>query len=500
MEPLGTITKYYRFIDDESKSILNSLMEESSSYYDFAQRLCEVVLENEVPVNLAYIAAVQAWWCRIEARMKSIHEKYKNVPWIKPWVYYHGSAERDQELQHDAVVQSIKTAIDSSLKDWIETELHILHALFHYPMGEVISQFEPLEKAKSLIDANPLLGCFESIICALEGWTKLIEGDTKEALVVLRRGRDLAEKNDDALYKYMNALNEGNTLRCVNAQDASAVFEELYGLAQDLEVPFFICEVLNDSSIVFNTLGEYDLAISCHLEILKTLGELHPSDTLWEILSTTYATLGDGQQALEWINKGFKSCGNFKSPLMLNLKAWALALLNRIDESEQILDTSHELIIKSGVESYLGDYYFISGVIELKKGNFLIALDSLEHAWEITERLPSGTNQIRVLLDLARAEILIDNQSLDSSKIVAPGRWLSKLEALAVERDLPGVRMYAALLKSEFYQKHDQLKNAQAVLVDALEITDSKGVATLRKRIIDRIQEIESLIQEKEVV
>jgi hypothetical protein len=47
MKPMGTITKYYPFIDEETKSILNSLMEESSSYFDFVQRLCDVVLENE---------------------------------------------------------------------------------------------------------------------------------------------------------------------------------------------------------------------------------------------------------------------------------------------------------------------------------------------------------------------------------------------------------------------------------------------------------------------
>ena len=52
MKPMGTITKYYPFIDEESRSILDSLMEESSSYNDFVLRLSEVVLENEVPVNL----------------------------------------------------------------------------------------------------------------------------------------------------------------------------------------------------------------------------------------------------------------------------------------------------------------------------------------------------------------------------------------------------------------------------------------------------------------
>ena len=500
MKPMGTITKYYPFIDEESKSILNSLMEESSSYYDFVQRLSEVVIEREVPTNLAYIATVQAWWCRLEVQMKSIYEKYNNVDWIKPWVYYHGSLERDQVLQHDAVVQSIEAAIDSSLQDWIETELHLLHALFHHPFGEVLSLYEPLEKAKKLIKANPLLSCFESLIYTFEGHAKARERETKEGLVALRKGRDLAERYDDALYKYMNMLEEGNILRCVNAKDASSVFEELYALAIDIDAPYFICDVLNDSAIVFETTGEYDLAISCHLEILKILGKLHPSDTLWILVSRIYATLGDGLQALEWINKGLESSFPFKSSVMLALKAWTLALLNRIEEAERFLDAAQELIFKSGMEVTLGLYYQISGVIDLKKGNFLTALESMQRAWEIAERCSSGTNQNRALLDLARAEIFIDNQSQDRSKVVAPGRWLSKLEKFAVERDLPGIRMYAALLKSEFYQNHRQLKDAHAILVEALSITDSLGVATLRKKVKDRIQEINRLIREEELV
>ncbi|MHA2302063.1 MAG: hypothetical protein ACXACD_14050 [Candidatus Thorarchaeota archaeon] len=64
---------------------------------------------------------------------------------------------------------------------------------------------------------------------------------------------------------------------------------------------------------------------------------------------------------------------------------------------------------------------------------------------------------------------------------------------------MPGIRMQAALLKSEFYQNHGQLKDAQAILLDALDITDSLGVNTLRKRISVRIRELNQLLREAEV-
>jgi len=93
---------------------------------------------------------------------------------------------------------------------------------------------------------------------------------------------------------------------------------------------------------------------------------------------------------------------------------------------------------------------------------------------------------------------LIDNQSIDKTKVVVPGKWLSKLETHAMEHDLSGIRMYAALLKSEFYLNRGQLKDAHAILVDALNITDSLGVKTLKKKINGKIRELNQLLREVE--
>ncbi len=496
MEPLGTITKYYPFIDEETKSILDALMDESSSYYDFVQRLCEFTLNNEVPVNLAYLATVQAWWCRMRGTVKLLVERHGDSPFIMPWMHVIDSGERDQALSHDTVVEYIEKSIECSVDDWIEADLHILHAFLHHPFGEVISLFEPLDKVKGMIDTNPRLGCFESVLYAFEAIAKTREGNIKDALEVLKKGKSLAELHGDALYMYMNLLQEGIILTFVNVHEAASVFEDLYELVQDLQVPALVTEILNDSSLVYETTGEFDLTISCHHEIMKILGDRRLSDTNFIILSRTYATLGDGQQSLDWINKGIENNAQFESVQMLLYKAWALALVNRIDEADLTLETAYPLVIKTGLERHLGNYYHISGVIELRKGNYLTALDLIEKSWEIANQYPRGTNQNRVLLDLARVENLIATQSKDSTKVTVPGKWLSALEKYAVDRNLPGIKMYAAILKSEFYQNHEQLKDALVTLQDALIITDSLGVATLRKKINDRIRELNQLIKE----
>jgi tetratricopeptide (TPR) repeat protein len=497
MKPMGTITKYYPFIDENTKSILDALMEESSSYYDFVRRLSTLVLENEVSINLAYLAAVQAWWCRIEEAKSRIQEKYKDVPCIKPWGYAHQSIASDQAMFHDAVVSRIDEAVSTSLEDWIETEFHLLHAHYHIPMfGDIPSLLEPVEKVKQLIAANPLLECFEAQACFYEGWAKRIEGEIEDAIVVYKRGLELAKAHDESIHKYMNLGGLGDVLKNVNIKEAIARFEEDYDLVRDLEVPFLEADVLHDSGLVFLVAGEYDLAISCFVENCKALGL---SNTPSPMLARIYVDLGDGQQALDIINQYIEYYG--QDSIAFISKARALALLNRLDEAQKNLDKAHELAMKSGLDRILGRYYEASALLELAKHDYPAAMDFFEKSWDIFERVGEMTGEKnRALLGLAQAEILLDKQSEDVKKSVTPGRWLSKLEKFATEHNLSGIRMQAALLKSEFYQNHGQLKDAHAVLVDALDITDSPGVTTLRNRITVRIQEIEKHLHDEEIV
>ena len=497
MEPLGTITKYYPFIDDESKSILNSLMDESSSYYDFVQRLFATVLENEVPINLAYLAAVQAWWCRLKEAIDHIQERYSDIAFIRPWGHPHTSSLSDQVRYHDTVVREIEATMVNSPEDWMMIELHLLHATYHWPFhGDIPSFLEPLERARNLIESNADLRCFESLIFTFGAWIKSREGDPNGALIDAHRGQKLAEIYDDSLYMYMSLSSQADSLRVINIQESIAKYEELYDLVQDMKVPYFLAETLNDSALALEAAGEYDLAIASHLEGIKIWGG---GDTAFLILSRIYATLDNGLLALEWIDRAFEYVGHLEFPVLYLRKAWALALCEQIDDAERSLSTAHSMIMKTGSEVWLGDYYHISGVVELKRKNLQAAQDFFEQAYEIAERNPRVLNQNAALLGLARVETVLSGQSRESKMNVTPGKWLSRLERYASERSLTGIRMYTALLKSEFYQVHEQLKDAQTTLMDALTISDSLGVKTLRKMINDRIQELNRLLREEEM-
>ncbi|MFW9908209.1 MAG: hypothetical protein ACFFEF_06510, partial [Candidatus Thorarchaeota archaeon] len=90
MDPLGTITKYYPFLEKEIQTILDSLMKESTSYYDFVHRLAQYVLENEGDLHLAYLAAVHVSKIRETELIQDIATKYSNTHHVKLWGYRPG--------------------------------------------------------------------------------------------------------------------------------------------------------------------------------------------------------------------------------------------------------------------------------------------------------------------------------------------------------------------------------------------------------------------------
>jgi len=488
---MGTVTKYYPFIDEDSRAILDTLIEESESYYEFTQRLGEVVLNNDVHNDLAYIAAVHTWWCRLKETMSLIQEKYRECHCIHPWGFLHDDMTQLNKVR-DRCIQAINKVKETGIDEWMEVEFQVLHSYFYYPYhGDVPSLLRPLERASELIDADSNLICFDSLVCALKGWAMNLEGDVENAFRMLSKGKSIAESNDDYLYWYINAINEGAVLLYRDVPLAMERFEELYDLAQELNVPYLLSEVLNDSSMVFETAGEYDLAISSHIEVEKISGE-----NFWtnQIRSRIYSMLGEGQKALDEINK-FSHHETAPTHRIWGLRrAWALALLGRTKEAEQDLDSIKSQLLRSGSDTILGTYYHVLGVIEMARGNYLSALDFLETSWKYAEQMPRLLNRSIVLLDLAKVEYLAFK---DSTEGMTKRTWLSRLERHVMEHKLPGIKMQVALLKSEFYQDQDQLKDAQAILQEALDITDSPGVGTLRKKIMKRLDELSQLISEQ---
>jgi tetratricopeptide (TPR) repeat protein len=499
MKPLGTITKYYPFLDSDTRETLDTIMEESTNYYDFVVRLGKHVLEEKVSNSLAYLAAVHAWWTRARQITKALDEKYENIPCVKPWTFLVITAESSQALQYDSFKAALDIALESVVDDWIRTELHVLHSLFHWPyLFDAPSQLRPLEEAKRLIGKNPKLQCFSPLVIFLESEARGKAGDCEGDVTGYDAAYRLVVESGDSVVEYMFRLVQANYERHKNLGESFRLFDELYTFAQDLGVASFQVEVLHDLSISFEVAGEYDLAISSHLECIEMVGLSNPGiDTHYSLLSRHYASLGNGMKALEFADRVFESIGEVDYPTPYLRKARALVILCQLDQAEDFLAAAHSRMLKLAQEPRYIEYYYIYGNLELARGDLASAQDYLEQALEIAERLGRYLlYKNLILLALARLELAQTEESKDASERFMPGKWLSRLENHVKSQDMPGIAIQTALIKSEFYQAYGQLKDARETLQQALEISDSLGVKTLRAKVSKRIGELNRLIVE----
>ncbi len=154
--------------------------------------------------------------------------------------------------------------------------------------------------------------------------------------------------------------------------------------------------------------------------------------------------------------------------------------------------------LRTGHDRDISRYNLALGQFEFAKGNLLNAKECLEQAHEISSRMRDGTTMNEVMITLAKVELSQLKQS-EKGAVAGPGKWMTALEHLGRTQELPGIAMQSAILNAELLQSQEQFKDARAVLNNALNISSSPGVDTLRRKIIAQIQEIDQLLRKSEI-
>jgi hypothetical protein len=140
------------------------------------------------------------------------------------------------------------------------------------------------------------------------------------------------------------------------------------------------------------------------------------------------------------------------------------------------------------------EYNFVCGLLELVLGNHDEGMQSIIVALEDAERLKYQGYVNSCLIALAKAEVRISKRTESKGDTESSGPWLTRLGRHAREKNYPGIRMQHALLKAEYQEMIGEKEAAQLTLQDALTFTDSPGVKTLRRRILKRLDELETSV------
>ena len=479
MEPIGTITCYFSFIDDDTRTILEEHMEAASDYYDFVEKLGESVLTTDSPVMVVYFAVLHALLAHEFKLVDSIREKYEEHQILGPNLYfasvYQGTVEDTKKVHElaDAV-------LETHPEDWIALEMNLMKFevdMSTYPA--TIYQSSTMERIRELIESNPSFGFYEIILNDHLSLRAHADGDHDERMRCIDRGIQISEKFDDKVRMAFFMIRKASIIKDHDREGSRVLLEKAYHIVESfLGVPFGFANIIYFLSILNAIRGEYSAAISRCLKVV-TLRERAGLDTgnVSLFLSTMYNVIGDPESGLEWAQMAesqYTGMPHVINRAILN-QIWSLILLNRLTEANVLIDTSRESILKSGDERQLAWLHFVSGVLELVQGDTSLASSSIEQALRIYEQQGWALQiQLIFLHHLAKTEVY----ACTPTEAVAPS--LAILEDKAISEDLPGILGQVLLLKADICIMNDDEACLRDIILQLRTLSERESLQFLK--------------------
>ncbi len=448
MDPIGTITCYFPFIEEETKQVLESVMAEASDYYDFVHKLGELVLSNDSRVMVVYFAIHHSILAMNYKLIDQIRGQYGEHLILGPNLFissaFQGTVE-DLKRVHELADAVLAT----DPPDWLALEMTFMKFeadMRNYP--KTIYQDSVMNTIHRMIDENPNFGYYEACLYDYLAIRAHADGDSEERLRCINKALRAAEKFDEQVRVAHMLIRKAGILMSRDPEEARALLEKAYKIVEtSLCIPANYAEIIYNLSLCDAIRGNFDSAIKRNLDVvtIRERAGLN-SGNASNLLSMIYNVIGDYESGLEWAcmaEDQFKSRPYLINRAVLN-QAWSLIQLKRLTEAQLLIDTTRESVLKSGDESHLAWHHFVTGLIESEQGNFSLAASSVEQALRIYER--QGTALVTELIflhQLARIEV----KSCTSDEILSPS--LAILEDKAVSGNLSGYLGQVLVLKGE---------------------------------------------------
>jgi tetratricopeptide (TPR) repeat protein len=492
VEQIGTITKYYPLLSNETRKIVEKLVEDAISYYEFVNSLVEAADSYPMESELACFALLQSVpypdsWQMMQARCP---ESVATRPFaLMRWDHLDPIPKERQDEFH----QSMKEAVSSEPFEWLLVRL--------YTYAELAST-EPMrtkyhDAQQDLIASRPNLRCFLDSLYRRKANVQRYEGNIEASLESIDRAFDIANECDDVLGAAVSLSIKASTIKEIDVHRALQLHDEAYSMVADrLTESDATYMFANQIGLTYELMGEFDLALRFLQKDFELTSRIldHTQSLVAMIASRIYCAIDMPQQALEWLRSSSASL-QFDDSLMHSYTANALISLGQYDDAASHLVRANKLAIDSGIDYNVAQYLLARGKYEAAHEEFDSASSSLQEAFELS--LPYGQLIVNyALTGLTRVEIArvvkMQESGLDTH---TSGPWMSRLEEHAIERNFPGIRLQHALLKADYQAKIGEHEAALYTLHDALNISDSPGVKTLKKKINERLEELDAIPQ-----
>ncbi|MGD9396457.1 MAG: hypothetical protein PVJ05_08530, partial [Candidatus Thorarchaeota archaeon] len=437
MKPLGTITACFPHVDDETRSVLQSVMDEAKDYNDFAELLCDKTIRESVPELLTYFAYYHAYNQLRFDLVRKLEDEVGGSDLAKPYVLL---TYPWNVIDWDEYQRSISSALKVAPNDWIACQVYILWRVdigstANYP--EERTDLVTLQILESKIENDEEFSYFRPELYFIKARGLIREGKIEEAKTWFDRAITLAKKHGSLITLATLLFDKANMIKNVNFNESMSILKSQRSICEKIGSIYHLA--LNDATLglIAQARGEYETAIK-HLE--KCISSIEPIglksyvDFYRLLIAAQYNQMQNGSRALELVTdvlEGYQSPSPWFPYIQQTL---ALLNLDRIDEAAQSLDLARDWALKSGSDSFLGQIQFLDGMMHKRRGELPSAKYELEQAHSSFRSFP-GTNQ--TLIHLTHIEIEMFSYEKEGAKADVSGPWMQALMEQVEQKDIP---------------------------------------------------------------
>ncbi|MFX1578927.1 MAG: tetratricopeptide repeat protein [Promethearchaeota archaeon] len=493
MEPLGTITMCYPYVDEKTRDTLESVMNEAENYGDFTERLCDKIIAEPSSPVLEYLAVSFAYWVENFNLIDRLETAGKVSDLAKP-LLLHVKVEKGANISWNEVRASLKTALDKSPNDWIATHLYLTWRMStQYFFSEADVEIWPLDTISTAVKDNSELNFFESHLLWIEAMALMRENDRKAAIANFRQVLAIARKFDDRVYAACTLGILANWIRQSDIKQAIDILLTTRELSEELGYFVQIGYIQHSMGQIMGMRGEFDAAIDYHSEFRKYQVSLgHPTNVVDALIAFYYNMSGDGSRALDTVKKSIspEDAPNRQLAYIRAQQAWALINLERYDEAKEVIDICHRLALKSGDVSQVNWYYMVEGLLDKAENRFENAQMNFQKVLDYLENNPIPLFQNICLLNLAEMEVdtLTDtslHENHDSS-----GPWMKRLEEYVQEHDFPGIAARSMILKAKLRYRQGKHDDVQRILKGVQDMARTPSMKYLNDMMISEFPDV----------
>ncbi|MHA1926566.1 MAG: hypothetical protein ACXABV_13030 [Candidatus Thorarchaeota archaeon] len=493
MKPLGTITMCFPHVDEDTKTTLQSIMEEAENITDFTERLCDKVCSEPSSPLLEYLAFYFPYCISYYNLVDRLETAGKVSDLAEPLLLI-TKVREGLRIGWDEMKSSLMKSLNVAPNDWIAIHLYLtwrIAAEQIFPESDV--DIRPIEAITSSVNENKDLTFFKAYLLLSEARTFLREQKRKDAVNLIRQALTIARKFDDQirvaglLHLLANEIKHTDVKQAIDLLISSRELSEQLGYRNGIGI------VQHELGHIMGLRGELDAAIEYQFEysaIKESLG----LSTSWlnSIIALYYNQAGNGENALELAKTALalEDSGRRDLPYTRAHIAWALINLGRFDEAKAELAVCHELASKSGGSLQMMWYYMVDGILDKAERNFENAVTNFKEVLKYCEEDLVPIVQNICLLNLTEIEIeMLTEESLDE-KSESSGHWMKKLVEHAEKNDLPGIAARALLLKAKLRHRQGQYDKVRKILKEVQKTAEAPSMKYLNDLAISMFPDI----------